>query len=83
MGVLPCQFKEGTTVQTLHLDGTEVFDILGLEEIKPRRDATLVIHRSNGRMETVPLTLRIDTPVEVEYYQSGGILPYVLKQLLS
>ena len=83
MGVLPCQFKEGTTVQTLHLDGTECFDILGLEEIKPRREVTLAVHRADGRTETVPLTLRIDTPVEVEYYQSGGILPYVLKQLLS
>lgn len=83
MGVLPCQFKEGTTVQTLRLDGTERFDILGLEEIKPRRDVTLVVHRTDGRTETVPLTLRIDTPVGIEYYQSGGILPYVLKQLLS
>ncbi len=83
MGVLPCQFEEGTSAGTLNLKGTEVFDIVGLEEIKPRRKASLVIHRGNGRADQVPIMLRIDTPVEVDYYRSGGILPYVLKQLLS
>jgi aconitate hydratase len=84
MGVLPCQFKEGVSAASLHLDGTEVFDITGLEAgIKPRQDVTLVIHRQNGETEEVPVTLRIDTPIEVDYYQHGGILPYVLRQLLT
>jgi len=68
----------------LGLDGTEIFDLLGLEQgVKPRQDVTLVVHRANGETENVPLTLRIDTPVEIEYYQHGGILPYVLRQLLA
>ena len=84
MGVLPCQFKEGTSAQTLRLEGTEVFDLVGLEtEIKPRQDVTFRIHRTSGETETIPVILRIDTPIEVDYYQHGGILPYVLRQLLS
>jgi aconitate hydratase len=84
MGVLPCQFKEGVTAQTLRLDGTETFDILGLTgTLKPRQDLTLVIHRADGRAENVPVTCRIDTPIEVEYYRHGGILPFVLRQLLG
>ncbi|MBL8196783.1 MAG: aconitate hydratase AcnA, partial [Blastocatellia bacterium] len=83
MGVLPCQFKEGTTAQSLNLDGTETFDILGLEPTpRPQQDVTLVIHRANGESQEVPLTLRIDTGIEVEYYQHGGILPYVLRSLV-
>jgi aconitate hydratase len=85
MGVLPLQFKEGTNAQTLNLDGSEVYDILGLEgrNIRPRQDVTLVIHRKDGSTEEVPVTLRIDTPIEIDYYQHGGILPYVLRQLLE
>jgi len=84
MGVLPCQFKEGTTAQSLGLDGTETFDLKGLEPtIKPRQDVTLVIHRANGKTEEVQVTARIDTPIEVEYYQHGGILQYVLRQLIA
>jgi len=84
MGVLPCQLKEGTSVQALGLDGTEVFDIAGLGEgVKPRQDLTLVIRRANGRSDEVPVTARLDTPVEVDYYRHGGILPCVLRQLLS
>ncbi|MBV9209301.1 MAG: hypothetical protein JOZ52_01660, partial [Acidobacteria bacterium] len=85
MGVLPCQFKEGTSAQSLGLDGTETFDLVGLEsdKVRPRQDVTLVIHRANGETEEVPVTLRIDTPIEIEYYQHGGILPYVLRQLLA
>lgn len=84
MGVLPCQFKEGTTAQSLKLDGTETFDLLGLEPMpKPQQDVTLVIHRANGETEQVELTLRIDTAIEVEYYQHGGILPYVLRSLVA
>jgi aconitate hydratase len=84
MGVLPCQFKEGTNAQTLGLDGTESFDLTGIAEgIKPMMDVTLVIHRANGDTQSVPVTLRIDTPIEVEYYLHGGILPYVLRQLVA
>jgi aconitate hydratase len=84
MGVLPLQFKEGTNAQSLNLDGTEIFDIRGLEENpRPRQDVTLVIRRANGETEQVPLTMRIDTPIEIEYYRHGGILPYVLRQLVS
>ena len=83
MGVLPLQFKEGTKAATLGIDGSETYDILGVhDEIRPRQDLTMVIHRADGRSETVPLALRIDTPIEVEYYQHGGILPYVLRRLL-
>jgi aconitate hydratase len=85
MGVLPLQFKEGQNAQSLNLDGTETFDLTGLEtgEVKPRQDVTLTIKRADGTSEEVALTLRIDTPIEVEYYKAGGILPYVLRQLLS
>ncbi|HLY67827.1 MAG TPA: aconitate hydratase, partial [Chloroflexota bacterium] len=84
MGVLPCQFKEGFSAATLALDGTEVFDLTGVEGgLKPRQDLTLVVHRANGEEMQVPVTVRIDTPVEVEYYRHGGILQYVLRQLLS
>jgi len=84
MGVLPLQFKEGTNAQTLKLDGTESYDILGLDaSLKPQQDLTLRITRSNGATEDVPVRCRIDTPIEIEYYQHGGILPYVLRQLIS
>ncbi|HLA11279.1 MAG TPA: aconitate hydratase [Pyrinomonadaceae bacterium] len=84
MGVLPCQFLEGQNVASLSLDGSEVFDLIGLEGgVQPRQTVTLVIHRQNGETEKVSLSLRIDTPVEIDYYQHGGILPYVLRQLLA
>ena len=84
MGVLPCQFKEGTDAFTLGLNGTETFDLLGLEgALAPRQDATLVIHRSSGAVENLKVTVRIDTPIEVEYFRHGGILPYVLRQILG
>lgn len=85
MGVLPLQFKDGQNAQTLNLDGTETFDLVGLEngDVKPRQDVTLKINRADGTSEEVALTLRIDTPIEVEYYKGGGILPYVLRQLLN
>jgi aconitate hydratase len=84
MGVLPCQFREGTSAQTLGLDGTELFDLIGLERgIEPRQEITLIIRRGEGQTENVPVMLRIDTPVEVEYYRHGGILPYVLRQLIG
>jgi len=89
MGVLPCQFKEGTNAASLNLDGTETFDITGLEAsasaggVAPRQDVILTIHRADGSTEQVPVTLRIDTPIEIDYYLHGGILPYVLRQLLA
>ncbi|MFN3752232.1 MAG: aconitate hydratase AcnA [Thiobacillus sp.] len=84
MGVLPCQFREGVDAATLKLDGSETFDLEGIENgITPQQDVTLVIHRANGTVERVSLKLRIDTPIEVEYYKRGGILPFVLGQLLA
>ncbi|MFN8009241.1 MAG: aconitate hydratase AcnA [Terriglobia bacterium] len=84
MGVLPCQFKEGTSAQSISLDGTEVFGLEGLKDTPiPHQDLTLVVQRASGVVERIPLTLRIDTPIEVEYYLHGGILPYVLKQLVG
>ena len=84
MGVLPCQFKDGTDASTLKLNGSETFDLEGTASgIIPQQDVTLVIHRANGDTERVALTLRIDTPIEVEYYNKGGILPFVLEQLVQ
>jgi len=84
MGVLPCQFKEGVTAQSLKLDGSEVFDLVGLDgQVQPQQDVTLVIRRKSGSREEVPVTLRIDTPIEIDYYQHGGILQYVLRQLIQ
>jgi len=84
MGVLPLQFKDGTTAQTLKLDGTETYDIVGLDaNIKPQQDLTLKITRKDGTVENVAVRCRIDTPIEIDYYQHGGILPYVLRQLVA
>jgi aconitate hydratase len=84
MGVLPLQFKEGESAQSLGLDGTETFDLTGLEAtVKPRQEVTLRITKASGETQEATLILRIDTPIEVEYFQHGGILPYVLRQLLN
>ncbi len=84
MGVLPLQFKEGTTAQTLKLDGTETYDVVGLTAaIKPQQDLTLKVTRRDGTVESVPVRCRIDTPIEIDYYQHGGILPYVLRQIVT
>ena len=84
MGVLPLQFKEGTTSQTLKLDGSETFDVLGVGPgLKPQQDLTLRVHRAAGESVDVPVTCRIDTPIEIDYYEHGGILPYVLRQLIQ
>jgi aconitate hydratase len=85
MGVLPLQFKPGTDVKTLGIDGTETFDIEGIAggNVKPLQDVTLVITRKDGAQQRVPLTLRIDTGIEVDYLKHGGILPYVLRGLLA
>jgi len=84
MGVLPLQFIGSDSVSSLGITGNERFDLLGLEnDIKPQQEATLVIHRANGQSQHVKVLLRIDTPIEVDYYHHGGILPFVLRQLLA
>ncbi|HUG21803.1 aconitate hydratase AcnA [Piscinibacter sp.] len=83
MGVLPLQFKGSDSWQSLGICGDELFDIELSQEIRPQQDATLVITAGDGSRKTVPLTLRIDTPIEVDYYRHGGILPFVLRQLLA
>src|SRR5881409_3759813 len=84
MGVLPLQFAEGTTAQSLALDGSEVFSITGLsDKIRPGQEVMLEIQRQDGQNKSVSVKLRIDTPIEIDYYRHGGILPFVLRQLLS
>lgn len=83
MGVLPLQFKDSDTWQSLRLDGSELVDIHPDRELRPQSEARLVITRADGSTEERTLVLRIDTPIEVEYYKHGGILPFVLRQLLA
>ncbi|MBJ7327027.1 MAG: aconitate hydratase AcnA [Chthoniobacterales bacterium] len=84
MGVLPLQFEDGTGAQTLGLDGSESFDVIGLgEDVKPRQKLTLRITHPAGKTQDAPVMLRIDTPIEVEYYRHGGILPFVLRELMA
>ncbi|RQS61961.1 aconitate hydratase AcnA [Burkholderia sp. Bp8984] len=84
MGVLPLQFKGADSIQSLGITGEETYDIEGLgDDFKPQQDVTLVIHRKNGETTRVPVLLRIDTPIEVDYYKHGGILPFVLRSLLA
>jgi aconitate hydratase len=84
MGVLPLQFPDGTTAQSLGLDGSEVFSIGGLsDKIKPGQTVTLEIKGKDQQKRSVPVKVRIDTPIEIDYYRHGGILPFVLRQLLS
>jgi aconitate hydratase len=83
MGVLPLQFNGSDSADSLQIVGDETFDLLGLEDLRPRQRVTLAIRRADGSLRTVELTLRIDTPIEVDYYRHGGILPFVLRQLLA
>ena len=84
MGVLPLQFLGDDSVQSLGITGNESFDLKGIEDdIKPQQQVTLVITRANGQQQDVKVLLRIDTPIEVDYYKHGGILPFVLRQLLA
>jgi aconitate hydratase len=84
MGVLPIQFKDGQGAADFNLDGSESFDLVGLENgITPQQDVTLVIRRADGSSQNVSVKLRLDTPIEIEYFQAGGILPFVLAQLLG
>ena len=85
MGVLPCQFKGSDSVQSLGITGEERYELLGVEggDIKPLQDVTLVIHRKDGTTQKVAVTLRVDSPIEVEYLKNGGILPFVLRELMA
>jgi aconitate hydratase len=84
MGVLPLQFKGNDSMASLNLVGDESFDLIGINDsMKPQQDVTLTITRKDGSKQNVTLLLRIDTPIEVDYYRNGGILPYVLKELMS
>ncbi len=81
MGVLPLTFKDGTTRHSLNLVGDETIDIVGLEGLRAGMDLTMKLHRADGRVDEVPLTCRVDTADEVEYYRNGGILHYVLREM--
>ncbi|MFN3713139.1 MAG: Fe/S-dependent 2-methylisocitrate dehydratase AcnD [Alcanivoracaceae bacterium] len=81
MGVMPLEFKPGTTRITLGIDGTETFDVLG--ERKPRADLTLVIHRNNGEQVEVPVTCRLDSDEELSVYEAGGVLQRFAKDFLE
>jgi len=84
MGVLPLQFQEGTTAQTLRLDGSETFDVLGVtSKLAPQQDLVLRVNRASGETVDVPVRCRIDTPIEIDYYRHGGILPFVLRQIVA
>jgi aconitate hydratase len=84
MGVLPLQFKGSDSLASLNLTGEETFDLLGINDnLKPQQDVTLSITRKDGSKQSVALLLRIDTPIEVDYYKNGGILPFVLKELMK
>ncbi|UJP04468.1 MAG: aconitate hydratase [Nitrosomonas sp.] len=82
MGVLPLQFKGNDNVEMLGIQGNEQFDIVGLNNIQPQQDVTLIIRSKNGNQRSIPLLCRIDTSIEVDYYKQGGILPYVLRELM-
>ena len=83
MGILPCQFPDGVTIQSLGLDGTEEYDLLGVTgDLAPRTTGRLVVRRSDGRREEVAVTFRLDTPIEVEHYRRGGIIPHVFAEIL-
>jgi aconitate hydratase len=83
MGVLPLQFKGTDSAQSLGITGEETFDIVVPKDIRPQQDLTLVIHRKDGTRKEASVLCRIDTPIEVDYYNGGGILPYVLRDLMA
>ncbi|HKK30701.1 MAG TPA: aconitate hydratase AcnA [Alphaproteobacteria bacterium] len=83
MGVLPLVFKDGQSKESLKLDGSETFDISGITTLKPRMDVPCTIHRADGSTETIQLLCRIDTLDEVDYYKNGGILQYVLRNMMK
>ena len=81
---MPVQFQGGTTRKSLQLDGSEMYSVTGLSDaIQPGQMITLEITRKDGKRESVPVKLRIDTPIEIDYYRHGGILPFVLRELMT
>ena len=83
MGVLPLQFADGEGPETYNLDGSETFDISGIADLEPRQDVTVNVTRANGERLDIKARCRIDTYNELEYYRSGGILHYVLRNLAA
>ena len=84
MGVLPCNFKDKADYDKVKDLSDATFDILGISnDFKPQGEATLRVHKADGETFDIPLVVRIDTPVEIDYYRAGGILPYVLAQILE
>jgi aconitate hydratase len=83
MGVLPLQFKAGDSAESLGIKGDETFDIAVPQGVKPQQELTLAITRADGTKRSVPVLCRIDTPIEVDYYRHGGILPFVLRELIA
>ena len=83
MGVLPLQFLGTDSVASLGLKGDETVDVQGLDEIRPQQELTLVIHGADGTKRELKVRSRIDTAIEVDYYLHGGILPYVLRELIG
>jgi len=83
MGVLPLQFLGNDSAQSLELKGDEQVDVLGLDDIRPQQELTLVVQRADGSRRDVKVKSRIDTAIEVDYYKHGGILPYVLRELMA
>jgi aconitate hydratase len=83
MGVLPLQFLGTDSAESLGLKGDEEIDVLGLDDIRPQQELTLVIRRADGTRRDLKVKSRIDTAIEVDYYKHGGIMPYVLRDLLA
>jgi aconitate hydratase len=82
MGVLPCQFASVENASTYKLDGTEEFDLVGFDKpARPRQPLTLIVRYRGGETRKIPLTLRLDTPNEIDFARQGGIMPYVLSEL--
>ena len=83
MGVLPLQFLGGDSAQSLGITGDETIDVLGMADIRPQQELQLVIRKPDGSEKRITVKSRIDTAIEVDYYKHGGILPFVLRQLLA
>ena len=84
MGVLPLQFLDGVTAESLGIDGSQTFSITGLSDaLQPGQQLTVELKTTDGKTRYFPVKVRIDTPIEIDYYRHGGILPFVLRQLLA
>ena len=83
MGVLPLQFKGNDSWESLGIKGDEEIDVIGMDNIRPQQDVTLVVRGKDGSRREIKVLCRIDTPIEIDYYHHGGIMPYVLRELLA